>query len=648
MRFCPHCGTRLQFGSISCSRCGYYAFCRDKDGFLDSVKCLLAKEKDEDRVRIVRDKVPAKVINIDIGRGILTLECKHSKFDDGDVVGYVVQQNLIEPLGVVISGGKLLTVSLYNIRRKLSEHDRILLCEAENLIGYDLQLDLIRRIKDKKLNKLEEKAVSCIFDELNLQQLESVKLLDTKDVKKGYPLDDSQIKAVEAILGLKDNEIVLIIGPPGTGKTRVIAKAAFELAKKGERILIASHTNRAVDNAIINLPVEAALRIGRPEKILQSVKQYLLSYKAKTALGSKFTEIEEEISELRKTIKGFYEMRNEWIKTGYRDKYEHSMSNLKERQSKLKELCKERDFMLMAEIERLISEVRIVGSTLIRSQLLPLKERTFDTILIDECSQASITLALLGMVKARKWVLIGDHKQLLPIFSSTREDKGNDREISRRLSAFCYMLDKYQERALWLKWHYRSNNEIIEFSQKYFYDGRIKPVESCKEIRLDIRRCPPNMEYLNPYHPVVFLDVKGTERIIGGSRSNEAEVKLVKRIVNTLKDLGIKSEEIGVITSYRAQRDHIKQLLRDDNDKDVEVDTVDSFQGREKDVIVFSVTSTKNLDFVEDENRLNVAFTRAKKKLIVVGDAESIELHQGLLSKFLSHVREKGGFFRVD
>ena len=446
----------------------------------------------------------------------------------------------------------------------------------------------------------------------------------------------------------------MIVGPPGTGKTRVIAKAAFELAKRGERILIASHTNRAVDNAIINLPVKTALRVGRSEKVLQDIKPYLLSYKAKTALGVWLTEIEKEISKLRKKISELRWVKNESYNIGFTEKYLNAKSELNKTKGRLKELCENRDSMLRREIEHLISKVKIVGSTLIKSQLPPLKGVTFDTVIIDECSQASITLALLGMVKARKWVLVGDHKQLPPIFSSIkdkdRENNKENRKVLKGLSAFCYMLDKYndQKRVLWLKWHYRSNNEIIEFSQKYFYEGRITPVESCKRIRLEIRKYPPNMEYLNPNRPVIFLDIKGMERVErGGSRLNEAEAKLVKRIVNTLKDLGIKGEEIGIITPYKAQREHIKQLLRD-NDNDVEVGTVDSFQGREKDVIVFSVTSTNNLDFVEDEDRLNVAFTRAKKKLIVVGNAESIELQQGLLFKFLSHVRGKGGFFKVD
>jgi superfamily I DNA and/or RNA helicase len=137
--------------------------------------------------------------------------------------------------------------------------------------------------------------------------------------------------------------------------------------------------------------------------------------------------------------------------------------------------------------------------------------------------------------------------------------------------------------------------------------------------------------------------VNGVESVRSdGSRLNEAEAKVVKSIIYTLKNLGVKNNEIGVITPYRAQRDYIKELLKDDEN---EVNTVDSFQGREKDVVVFTVTSTKDMSFVEDENRLNVAFTRARRKLIVVGNAESIHERHGLLSTFLSYAKEKGGYF---
>lgn len=603
---------------------------------------LLRSERVEERKRVLSDTVSAKVI--DVSGGVATLECAFPKFEEGDVVGYVTKGRTIEPLGTVISGGGLLTVDLYGLH-KIEEGQVLDLCEAEVLIGYDLQLNLIRKVKNDELDELEKRAVSCVFEETACcSKIKRGELRDKRDVIGEFNLDESQIRAVEAILGLEDYEPLLIIGPPGTGKTRVIAKAALELAERGERVLITSHTNRAVDNALEILPVERTLRVGRPEKVLPHIRPYLLSYKARTGLGKKLEDLESEIRKLRTEIDGLYGLKEEWYKLRYMEKFQQLKDKLERLKDRLRRLCDERNAMLIRESENLVKEAKIIGSTLIKSQLPPLDKEKFDVVLIDECSQASITLALLGMVKAKRWVLVGDHKQLLPVFQTIDI---RDKVTPKALSAFCYMLDKYGNRALWLERHYRSNSEIIDFSRKYIYEEKISPDESCKEVKLKVGRIPEGMAFLDPNLPVVFLHVEGEEVLEkDGSRFNEVEVDIIKKIVSELKGLGVKSEQIGVITPYRAQRNRIKEALKDD---DLEVNTVDSFQGREKDVIIFSITSTKDLDFVDDENRLNVAFTRARRKLIVVGNTKPISARRkGTLYDFLRYVEERRAIFRLN
>jgi superfamily I DNA and/or RNA helicase len=603
----------------------------DKNKFLNFMESLLRKERDEEKKRVERDKVVGKII--DVTEGTVTIDCGIPKFEEGDIVGYI-ERGRIEPLGVVLGGGLFITVALHK-PLPLKEGQSLEICESEALVGYDLQLELIGKMRRDELDEFEQRTITHLFGTSSLKSLRKVKPSDVLDVKERYSLDDFQLEAVEYALGLGEGEFLLIIGPPGTGKTRVIAKIAHELYKRGERVLIASHTNRAVDNALEILPVEISLRVGRPEKVI--IKPYLLSYKARTILGSKLKELEDEISNVKAEIYGLYQIRNEYERIGYWERYRTRLQYAKNR---LRRLCEERNLMLRGESEKLVKTASIIGSTLIKSHLPPLVDERFDMVLIDECSQASITLALLGMVKAKKWVLVGDHKQLLPIFQ-TLEVK--DRRAQEKLSAICYMLDKYKERAIWLRRHYRSNSEIIGFSSRYIYGGEISPVDACKEIKLNIKSYPKDMEFLDPNLPVVFLHVNGIESVrADGSRLNEFEAKVAARIVKTLKDLGVKSEGIGVITPYRAQRDYIKELLKDDG---VEVNTVDSFQGREKDVIVFTITSTRDMSFVEDENRLNVAFTRARRKLIVIGNANSIRREHKLLYTFLSYAKEKSGYF---
>jgi len=606
--------------------------------FLGFMKRLLLNERMEAKRRTIKEVVPGEII--DVGKDTITISCHFPKFEEGDVVGYIKRQREVEPLGTVIAGGKIITLKTYRPPIGLTESHRLNLCEAEVLVGYDLQLELIRKIRERELSEYDNRVIKLLFGNVDHFRLNKKTLTNKRSINGKFQLDDSQIDVIEAILGLEDGEVLLVIGPPGTGKTEVIAKAAFEIFRNGGRVLITSHTNRAVDNAIEKLPVEYTLRVGRPEKLLRIVRLYSLSYKARTALGDKLRNLEKRIEDLRRWLKELYAQRDEWYKIGLKNKALRLKSKIDKLRDELKICFEERNNMLKEESTKLVKEAKIIGSTLIKSQLPPLNNEYFDIALIDECSQASITLAMLGMIKARKWVLIGDHKQLLPIFNTLNI---REKRVQKALSAFCYMLEKYKSRTLWLRWHYRSHKDIIGFSQRYIYNGQINPVKECENIKLKIKKVPENMAFLDPNKPVIFLDVDGAEIIErDGSRSNFAEIETIKRIVDALKRAGIRSEAIGVITPFRAQRNRIKESIKDER---IEVNTVDSFQGREKDVIIFSVTSTRDFSFVEDENRLNVAFTRARKKLIVMGKLNPILRWNGLLSKYISYTKERGGVY---
>lgn len=266
----------------------------------------------------------------------------------------------------------------------------------------------------------------------------------------------------------------------------------------------------------------------------------------------------------------------------------------------------------------------MIGATLVYVSTPFLCKERFDTVLIDESSQVPLFLALLGMLRADKWVLIGDHNQLLPIFRTVE-----NKELLRRLSSFCFFQDRYRASSHWLTWHYRSNPGIIGFPNRHVYGGRIRVHPSCSGITLSLKEDVP--DYLRADKPAVFIDVPGVEAADGGSRFNTLETDAVRTILSDLLASGIPVGSVGIIAPYRAQVKAIREMLPR---KGFEVNTVDSYQGREKEVIVFSATGTRDMRFVDDVNRLNVALTRARKKLIVVGNEESLRNHRGLLNKF--------------
>ncbi len=610
---------------------------------LSFLKDILLREKRYVINELIEEVTTYEAEVVDITRNVIDLRLSlPNVFEVGDAVGVFHGLNAVYVLGNVLESINNY-VSIYSSKEVLEElrfevGSKIKVFDAEALQSIDLQIKLIDLIES---GQLRSPAVDLFFNEKYSQSnLEvKVRLEDVKAVGEEIVLDEYQVKAVEAALSLSNGEVLLVIGPPGTGKTRVVRKISYMLSKQGEKVLITSHANIAVDNAIEGLPVDSCLRVGRPEKILPHIHPYMLSYKAKTALGNALELIEERIEELRRK----YVELLKWL--NYLDVYgdkrlEHegiklkTMEELRLTKSLMSDLLRERRELINEKIMELVEKTPIIASTLIKSQLKPLENVRFDTVIIDESSQASLTSALLAMVKGRKWVLIGDHKQLLPIFKSVK-----DLKMQENLSAFVNLLKKYPNRALWLRIHYRSNSEIIDFPAKYIYEGNIKASPSCKELRLKLIK-KPKYEFLNPNKPVVFVDVNGCEKRVGKSLINEAEAYAIVEILKELFECGVKPEDVGVITPYKAQRNYLRKLI---NIKDLEIKTVDGFQGREKDVVIFSLTATEDFKFVSNPNRFNVALTRPKYKLIVVGNGRALSRFKwSLVGQFLTYVFEKG------
>lgn len=615
---------------------------------IDELEGILTREKQSVEKALLDKSRRFNAEIVGIASESVTLVCDSSRFFEvGDTVAYVTGDSLKDLGTVTFVSDENLTVLTTTLPDAM-EGKTIQILEIESLIAYDLQLDLLSKIKAREIPS-DKEPVNIFLEKRPVEPLSKpAELKDRTDVTEGHELDESQVKAVEHALSLRDNEFLLVVGPPGTGKTRVIKKIALELMNRGEKVLITSHTNRAVDNAIEGLPLDSSLRVGRPEKVLPNLKKYLFSYKAEQGLGDRLRILESAIKiseeDKRTLLKNLRKQRDsiEASQAGALARPTEILDKIRSIEIELEQYYYERKEMLRTESERLVEEVPIIGSTLVKCQLYPMKNVFFDTVLIDESSQASISLALLAMVKGRKWVLVGDHKQLLPIFRSAGRE-----EFQERLSAFNHLYTKYVQRSVWLRRHYRSNSKIIGFPQKYIYDSQIMPdLPRCDGIKLKITnyRLDQRSEILAPNKPVVFVHVDGFGVRSRGSLYNEGELDACSKIVDMLLKSGVESEDIGVITPYTAQK---KRLMT--NIKRVEVNTVDAFQGREKEVIIFSVAATSNLKFASNPNRLNVALTRPRCKLIVVGNGKSIYGEKGLLiHDFLEYIREEEAVYSWD
>jgi predicted DNA helicase len=647
--FCDHCGSYIKPPLYYCERCGRARIVTGSE-LIQQLRSILRGERKAEIEGKGKDVAECEVEAVQ--GNLVTMESRPPIFDEGDVLAIMKGEKTV-PLGIVIEGGRHVLLSKFE-RVEVRPGDVLKVREAEQLVSYELQLQLLEDYESGALGEVEKLAFNVFFENAlkigeERARARDYTVLTYGGKRAGVELDEHQRTALDKILGLKDGELLLIVGPPGTGKTRVIAKAALELAEDGKKVLVASHTNRAVDNVMELLPVDITLRIGRPEKVHENVRPYMLSYKARQRLGEELRELEKKIEELREERRKLREELKA-IKPlqppGWTSRIKWRLQGI---EKELKDLVEKRNEMLRKESEELVKEAKIIGATLVKCGLWPLLEAKFDVAIIDEASQATITLALLGMVRARKWVLVGDHYQLPPVFRSIEKSITHPEALDP-LSAFNRLVALVGEgKALWLEEHYRSNPRIIGFVAEKVYKGRIRPHPSCEKIRLDVGRARATTSddnlwrVLDPERPAVFVHVLGQERADAASKWNEQELRFVIEVVNKLKEMGVKGEDVGVITPYRAQSNRLKDYLGEG----IEVATVDAFQGREKDVIVFSAvaTSGNSVRFVENARRLNVAFTRARKKLIVVANAEVP--WSGLMKDYIDYTKKSGSYFEL-
>ncbi len=411
-----------------------------------------------------------------------------------------------------------------------------------------------------------------------------------KDLKAPEWLDRWQRECYLATCSLDEGEILLVVGPPGTGKTTFIAEAAKTLGEE-ERVWVTSNTNIAVDNVLEKL--DRALRIGHPSKITEGVRRHSYEYALLSRI--RFSDYREYAAKVAEVYRELARIQNDLLRKG-----------------KI-----------------------VVGATILKGVMSVVKNYDFDTVIIDEASNTCISTALLALERADKAVVVGDPYQLPPVY-----EVGSSK--AAKFSAYNFLYSTYG-RALWLRRHYRSNAKIAKFAARYVY-GNLEIDERCRNVKLEecITTIP---EIGDPDKPVVFLDCDGNEKKVGRSKINEVEAEYACMICEELAGC-VGEENLGVISPYVKQVELIRSLIREFG-LNVEVNTVHSYQGREKDVVVYSITATENPYFASERRMFNVAITRARKKFIAIGNSKSIVGRKFLLSKFLQYAASEGGYVRL-
>jgi len=417
-----------------------------------------------------------------------------------------------------------------------------------------------------------------------------------------HDLNEPQLIASKAAI---ERRLTLIQGPPGTGKTHTAVRILESWAKQDVgTILAVADSNVAVDNLLEGLLARGvrSVRLGQPVKVREKLRQATM-------------DAQMEIHPLRRDLETQLELN---------EKLNRRISSMKGKEKGLAHRDIKKGWKEIRRIENqirddILDKTQIVCCTCIGSGNEILDGRRFSQVLIDEATQATEPASLVPLIRgARQIVLVGDHKQLPPTVLSFRaEEKGLKRSLFERL------VDLGIEPFLLTK-QYRMHPSISKFPNKQFYSSKL-----IDGVNASSRPAPAGLLWPDWDNPVAFIPIEGGELVSpdGTSRENPAEVSWVLKITEDLLEAGeLTKKDIGIITPYAGQVRAIRNSM-DEKLDDVEVRTVDGYQGREKEVIIFSCVRSNpegNVGFLAEPRILNVALTRAKRGLIVIGDPATL------------------------
>lgn len=448
-------------------------------------------------------------------------------------------------------------------------------------------------------------------------------------------LNPSQKSAIENALSCEN--FFLIHGPFGTGKTRTLVELISQETRQNHKVLATAESNTAVDNILERLMENKKLnltRLGHPQRVSDHNITQTLAYKVeKHELNSRIKKIHKKIGKLIEKRNSFTRPTPQ-LRRGYGN-YDilHNASKGKGGRGVSPEKMKSMAQWIECnqEIDELHDDIKRVENKMIRdiieisdvilatnssAALDSIAKTKFDVAIIDEASQATIPSILIPIAKARRFILAGDHKQLPPTIISA---KAGDLEKT----LFEELIKIYPSKSQLLNVQYRMNKLLMKFPNKEFYNNGLKSDASVDEIKIDDLLNSNNHE-----EALLFINTSNVdnnrEAHLKDSKSimNQLESEIAVRIAKDYLDAGISEEDIGIISPYADQVKVIQEKTP------VEVKTVDGFQGREKEIIIISTVRSNddgNIGFLKDLRRLNVAITRAKRKLIIVGNKETLK-----------------------
>jgi ATP-dependent RNA/DNA helicase IGHMBP2 len=444
-------------------------------------------------------------------------------------------------------------------------------------------------------------------------------------------LNESQNISVNKVL--KTNELSIIHGPPGTGKTTTIVQAIKALANQNSKpILVVAPSNTAVDLLTEKLDLAGlnVIRIGNPAKVSEKLLALTLDGKIQNHPSIK------DSKKLKKQASEYKNMAHKYKRHFGKSERDQRKALFDEAYKILKEVEKGEEYIM----DDLFAKAQVITATLVGSNHYTIQKLQYQAVVIDEAGQGLEPACWIPILKAEKLILAGDHCQLPPTIKSQEAAKAG---LSKTLLE--KQIEINPDSVTLLETQYRMNEQIMQYSSEVFYENKLNAAESVKShlvFKTDLA--------------VEFIDTAGcsfNENLEGTSSTNPDEADLL------IKYLGIylnnnsidKNVSIAVISPYKKQVDYLKENIINMPDyerfkSNIVVNTIDSFQGQERDIVCISMCRSNDkgdIGFLFDIRRMNVAMTRARKKLVIVGDSATLS-KLAFYANFIEYTEKIGGY----
>jgi len=438
-------------------------------------------------------------------------------------------------------------------------------------------------------------------------------------------LNLSQNRAVRKVLAAKD--VAVIHGPPGTGKTTTLVQAIRLVVQKEKQVLVCAPTNTAVDLLCEKMLEQGirVLRIGHPARVSEDLLATTIDGKIINSTYYK------DIRSLRKNAEEYFKMASKYKRTFGREEAEQRTLYYTEAKNCIKEANLLEDHIIDEEL----LNAEVIACTPVVASSRFLKHKKFNTLFFDEASQALEPMTWIPLLKCNRVIFAGDHFQLPPVVKSKEAEKGG---LKITLLERCM---KKKNNSILLNTQYRMHNAIMGFSNKLFYNNELLADITVKETSL---HSDDTNDLL--YKPIDFIDTAGcgfdekqNEETLSLNNLQETEIiwKHLQLLAEAYKNTGnrIRDLSIGIIAPYKSQIETLQTqlhetILDEELKKCISIKTIDGFQGEERDIIYISFVRSNTqgeIGFLSDTRRTNVALTRARKKLVMVGDSATLANH---------------------